>query len=143
MPEIDPAIQARALEELLKLDKDWVPHSVGSSLYIRPTMIATEPHLGVRPADNYLYFIITGPVAAYYAEGFNPVKIYVSEEYVRTVRVGSAKPRQWQTMPQASTRRKSPRRRVLPRSCGSMPSSGVISRKWERATFSSESARSL
>ena len=93
MPDIDPAIQARAVEELLKLDRDWVPHSVGSSLYVRPTMIATEPHLGVRPADNYLYFIITGPVAAYYAEGFNPVKIYVSEEYVRTVRggVGEAK----------------------------------------------------
>ncbi len=93
MPEIDPAVQAQAVEELLKVDRDWVPHSVGSSLYVRPTMIATEPHLGVRPADNYLYFIITGPVAAYYAEGFNPVKIYVSEEYVRTARggVGEAK----------------------------------------------------
>ncbi len=88
MPEIDPAFQAQAVEELLRLDRDWVPHSVGSSLYIRPTMIATEPHLGVSPADSYLYFIITGPVAAYYAEGFNPVKIYVSEEYVRTVRGG-------------------------------------------------------
>jgi branched-chain amino acid aminotransferase len=52
-------------------------------------MIATEPHLGVRPASQYLYYIITGPVAAYYAEGFNPVKIYVSEEYVRTVRGGT------------------------------------------------------
>ena len=93
MPEIDPAFQMLAVKQLLKLDKDWVPHSVGSSLYIRPTMIATEPHLGVRPADDYLYFIITGPVAAYYAEGFNPVKIYVTEEYVRTVRggVGEAK----------------------------------------------------
>jgi len=88
MPEIDLDFQTRAVEQLIKLDKDWVPHSVGSSLYIRPTMIATEPHLGVRPADQYLYFIITGPVAAYYAEGFNPVKIYVSEEYVRTVRGG-------------------------------------------------------
>ncbi len=93
MPEIDPAFQLRAIEKLLAVDKDWVPHSVGSSLYIRPTMIAVEPHLGVRPAGEYLYFIITGPVAAYYAEGFNPVKIYVSEEYVRTVRggVGEAK----------------------------------------------------
>jgi len=93
MPQIDPALQMQAVEELLRLDKDWVPHSVGSSLYIRPTMIATEPHLGVRPAETYLYYIITGPVAAYYAEGFNPVKIYVSEEYVRTVRggVGEAK----------------------------------------------------
>jgi branched-chain amino acid aminotransferase len=93
MPEIDVDFQMRALEQLLKQDKDWVPHSVGSSLYIRPTMIATEPHLGVRPAEEFLYYIITGPVAAYYAEGFNPVKIYVTEEYVRTVRggVGEAK----------------------------------------------------
>jgi branched-chain amino acid aminotransferase len=93
MPQIDPDFQIRALEELLRLDRDWVPHSVGSSLYIRPTMIATEPHLGVRPASEYLYYIMTGPVAAYYAEGFNPVKIYVSDEYVRAVRggVGEAK----------------------------------------------------
>ncbi len=93
MPEIDIDFQNRIIEELLKLDKGWVPHSVGSSLYIRPTMIATEPHLGVRPAGRYLYYIITGPVAAYYAEGFNPVKIYVSDEYIRTARggVGEAK----------------------------------------------------
>lgn len=93
MPEIDIDFQNRIIEELLRLDKDWVPHSVGSSLYIRPTMIATEPHLGVRPASSYLYYIITGPVAAYYAEGFNPVKIYVSDEYIRTARggVGEAK----------------------------------------------------
>ncbi len=93
IPEIDTDFQMRAVEELVKLDRDWVPHSFGSSLYIRPTIIATEPHLGVRPADEYLYFVMTGPVAAYYAEGFNPVKIYVSEEYVRTVRggVGEAK----------------------------------------------------
>ncbi len=88
MPEIDLDFQMYAVEQLIKLDREWVPHSIGSSLYIRPTMIATEPHLGVRAADQYLYFIITGPVAAYYAEGFNPVKIYVSEEYVRTVRGG-------------------------------------------------------
>ncbi len=93
MPEIDPAIMSRALEELIRVDRDWVPRSVGSSLYIRPTMIASEPHLGVRPADTYIFFIITGPVAAYYAEGFGPTKIYVSDEFVRSVRggVGEAK----------------------------------------------------
>ena len=93
MPEIDPAMQVRLLDSLLQIDRDWVPHHVGSSLYIRPTMIASEAHLGVRPASEYLYYVITGPVAAYYAEGFNPVKIYVSDEYVRAVRggVGEAK----------------------------------------------------
>ena len=88
MPEVDLKMQFEVLETLLKLDKDWVPHAVGASLYIRPTMIASEPHLGVRPASEYSYYIITGPVAAYYAEGFNPVRIYVSDEYVRAVRGG-------------------------------------------------------
>lgn len=88
MPEIDVDLQFKAIDSLLKLDKDWIPHSIGSSLYIRPTMIASEPALGVRPANEYLYFIITCPVGAYYPEGFNPIKIYVSDEYVRAVRGG-------------------------------------------------------
>lgn len=93
MPEVEVGFQFELVEKLLRLDQDWVPHSVGSSLYIRPTMIASEAHLGVRPASEYLYYVITGPVAAYYAEGFNPVKIYVSDEFVRAVRggVGEAK----------------------------------------------------
>lgn len=88
MPEIDVEFQLEAINALLKLDMDWIPHSVGSSLYIRPTMIASEPALGVRPASEYLYYIITGPVGAYYPEGFNPVKIYVCDEFVRAVRGG-------------------------------------------------------
>jgi branched-chain amino acid aminotransferase len=93
MPEIDLENQLEAIEALLRLDVDWIPRSMGSSLYIRPTMIASEPALGVRPANAYLFFIITGPVAAYYAEGFNPIKIYVSDEFIRAVRggVGEAK----------------------------------------------------
>lgn len=93
MPEIDTAFQFQLIGRLLGIDEEWIPHHVGSSLYIRPTMIASEAHLGVRPASEYLYYVITGPVAAYYAEGFNPVKIYVSDEFVRAVRggVGEAK----------------------------------------------------
>lgn len=93
MPEIDVPFQLEILDVLIKQDTDWIPRSVGSSLYIRPTMIASEPALGVRPAHQYLYYIITGPVGAYYPEGFNPVKIYVTDEYVRAVRggVGEAK----------------------------------------------------
>ncbi len=93
MPQVDVDFQFKVVETLLALDHEWVPHSVGSSLYIRPTMIASEPHLGVRPASEYLYYVITGPVAAYYAEGFNPIRIYVSNEFVRAVRggVGEAK----------------------------------------------------
>jgi branched-chain amino acid aminotransferase len=88
MPEVDVALQIKALEALVRLDVGWIPHSLGSSLYIRPTMIASEPALGVRPANQYLFFIITGPVGAYYPEGFNPVKIFVCDEYVRAVKGG-------------------------------------------------------
>ena len=75
----------KAMKELIRIDKDWVPRTTGSTLYIRPTMVATEPGLGVRPAKEYLFFIILSPVGAYYPEGFDPVKIYVSDKYVRAV----------------------------------------------------------
>jgi branched-chain amino acid aminotransferase len=83
MPELDLGFCMEALQRLILLDQDWVPRSRGTSLYIRPTMLATEPHLGVRPAHAYLFYIIIGPVGAYYKEGLNPVKIYVEGEYVR------------------------------------------------------------
>jgi len=88
MPEIDIEQALAAMKELIALDQDWVPRSPGATLYIRPTMIATEAALGVRPAKEYLFFVILSPVGAYYPEGFNPVKIYVSDTYVRAVRGG-------------------------------------------------------
>lgn len=93
MPTIDVEDQFAIIEALLRTDHEWIPHSIGSSLYIRPTMIGTEAHIGVRPSNAYIYYIITGPVGAYYAEGFNPVSIYVSDEFVRAVPggVGEAK----------------------------------------------------
>lgn len=93
MPPVNVEDQFTILETLLRTDHEWIPRNMGSSLYIRPTMIASEPHLGVRTANEYIYFIIKGPVGAYYAEGFNPISIYVSDEFVRAVRggVGEAK----------------------------------------------------
>ena len=70
-------------QTLILLDRTWLPMLAGTSLYLRPTMIATEPALGVRPADEYLFFIVMCPVGAYYPEGFNPTRIYVSDSYVR------------------------------------------------------------
>ena len=88
MPDVDPDLFLQALKELTLLERDWIPKSEGTSLYIRPTMIANEPALGVRPSNNYLFFIITGPVGAYYPEGFNPIKILVTSDLVRAVRGG-------------------------------------------------------
>jgi branched-chain amino acid aminotransferase len=89
MPQVDEGLFMEALTKLLRLDKDWIPRGSGTSLYIRPTMIATEPALGVHPANEYLFFIILCPVGAYYAEGFGPTKIFVTEEYSRAVPGGT------------------------------------------------------
>ncbi len=93
IPQIDEAFALDALKQLLVLEKDWVPNAEGTSLYIRPTIIATDPFLGVRASYTYRFFIILSPVGAYYAEGFNPVKILVTQDHVRAVTggVGEAK----------------------------------------------------
>ena len=88
MPVIPVEKVLEALKKLLDLDREWVPRAPGATLYIRPTMIATEAGLGVRPAKEYMFFVILSPVGAYYPQGFNPVKIYVTDKYVRAVRGG-------------------------------------------------------
>jgi len=78
-----------ALKALVRLEQDWVPREPDTSLYLRPFMIATEPHLGVRVSKSFQMLIIASPVGAYYPEGLNPVKIYLEDEYVRAVRGGT------------------------------------------------------
>ncbi len=89
MPTIEIDFALTSLMKLLKIESEWVPEAPGSSLYIRPTMIATEPKLGVRPSLEYLYYVILSPVGPYFKEGFSPVKIYVSDKYVRAVKGGT------------------------------------------------------
>ncbi len=93
MPEVDEEFLLNAVKELLRVEERWVPGAKGTSLYIRPFMIATEAFLGVRPAKEYILAVILSPVGAYYAEGFNPVKIFVTDEFVRAAKggVGEAK----------------------------------------------------
>ena len=88
IPQIDVDFCVNALKELVKVEADWVPHNEGSSLYIRPFIIAVDPFLGVRPGDKYLFMIILSPSGAYYASGLNPVNIYVEQNYVRAVKGG-------------------------------------------------------
>jgi len=89
IPEIDEEFMIEATKKLVAIEKDWVPHTDGASLYIRPFIIATDPYVGVRPADHYLFLIILSPSGAYYSTGLNPVKIYVENNYVRAVRGGT------------------------------------------------------
>jgi branched-chain amino acid aminotransferase len=89
LPELPVDAGLSALFALLKADADWIPKTRGTSLYIRPAMIATEAGLGVRPAGEVLFFIITGPVGNYYARGLEPVNILVEEKYVRAAKGGT------------------------------------------------------
>ncbi|MGN7400216.1 branched-chain amino acid aminotransferase [Cytobacillus praedii] len=89
MPPIDEAFALYALKQLLSIEKDWIPSYEGTSLYIRPFIISTEPFLGVAPSNSYRFMIILSPVGAYYKEGINPVKISVEQEFVRAVQGGT------------------------------------------------------
>lgn len=89
MPEIPEELFVKGIEQLVSLERDWIPTAAGTSLYIRPTMIAVEPVLGVHPSNHYYFYVILSPVGAYYAAGFNPVNIMVEDRYVRAVSGGT------------------------------------------------------
>jgi len=93
IPEIPEEDFLQAIKAIVKIDEDWIPTKEGTSLYIRPFIIATDPFLGVRPSNTYKFIIILSPVGAYYPTGLAPVKIWIEDEYVRAVRggVGEAK----------------------------------------------------
>ena len=93
MPAVDEQLHLEALSTLVSLDGVWVPQHVGTSLYIRPTMIATSAKLGLGASSNYLHFIITGPAGPYFKGGFEPVSVYIAEKLRRAVEggVGEAK----------------------------------------------------
>lgn len=89
IPPIDEAFCVEAVKKLVEIDKDWIPTAPGTSLYIRPFIIATDPFLGVRASNTYKFIVILSPSGAYYASGLNPVKIMIENDYVRAVRGGT------------------------------------------------------
>ena len=93
IPPLDQQMVEDSIAEIVAADSEWVPRTRGTSLYIRPTVIATENFIGVHPSHSYLYYVILSPVGSYYREGLNPVRIMVSEDHVRAVPggLGSAK----------------------------------------------------
>ncbi len=93
MPEVDENLHLEAIKSLVKLDENWVPDQQGASLYIRPTMIATSPKLGLGASSTYSHFIITGPAGSYFAGGLTPISVFVADKYRRAVKggVGEAK----------------------------------------------------
>ena len=89
LPELPVEDGMEALLTLLEMDKDWVPYSDGTSLYIRPFMIGDDQFLGVHGVSHAIFIIILSPSGSYYPEGINPVRIMIEDEDVRAVRGGT------------------------------------------------------
>lgn len=89
IPPIDEDVFVEAVKAVVNVDRAWVPHKQGASLYIRPFVFATDASLGVHASKSYLFAIILCPVGSYYKEGLDPVKIYVETEDVRAVKGGT------------------------------------------------------
>ena len=88
IPELPEEDFVQAVKAIVDVDRDWVPTDPGTSLYIRPFIIATDEFLGVAPSKTYLFIIILAPSGAYYESGLAPVGIWIEDEYVRAVRGG-------------------------------------------------------
>lgn len=88
LPLLDEEFALHALKELLKVDREWVPSSEGTSLYIRPLMFNNEVYLGVHPAEVVTYCVMCSPSGAYFSGSLKPVRIFVETEYVRAVKGG-------------------------------------------------------
>ena len=88
IPQIPVEDFVQAVKAIVSVDQDWIPTEPGTSLYIRPFIIATEPFLGVDVSETFLFMIILSPSGAYYESGLEPVGIWIEDEYVRAVRGG-------------------------------------------------------
>ena len=83
LPRVDEAAFVACVGELLKVDERWIPTGEGYSLYLRPTVIATDPYLGVGVANKVKLYVITCPVGPYYPTGFKPIKLLADDKNVR------------------------------------------------------------
>lgn len=88
IPSLPEEDFVQAVKAVVDIDRDWVPSAPGTSLYVRPFIIATDEFLGVAPSQTYLFMIILSPSGAYYSSGLAPVGIWIEDEYVRAVRGG-------------------------------------------------------
>src|SRR3954447_20941793 len=88
MPLLPEAVFVEALEQLVGIDRDWIPDGDGS-LYLRPFMFANETFLGVKPASEYLFVVIASPVGSYFKGAKKAVTVWLSDNYTRAAPGGT------------------------------------------------------
>ncbi len=88
MAELPEDLFVEAVEQLIAIDRDWIPEGEGS-LYLRPFMFATEVFLGVKPASEYLFVVLASPVGAYFKNKASAISVWISETYTRAALGGT------------------------------------------------------
>jgi len=89
MPELPVEAFIDTADALIRHERSWVPSGRGRSLYIRPLLVATEPGLGVKPADDYLFILFGSPAGSYFRDGVQPVSVWICEDYSRAAPGGT------------------------------------------------------
>ncbi|MEG2295847.1 MAG: branched chain amino acid aminotransferase, partial [Oscillospiraceae bacterium] len=89
IPQVEETVFLDYIKQLIKIDRGWVPSKEGTSLYVRPFILATESTLAVKESESFLFMTILSPVGSYYKDGLKPIDIYVEDEYVRCVKGGT------------------------------------------------------
>lgn len=86
MPEVPSDIFRESITKLVEMDRMWIPHAEGASLYIRPFVFASEPRIGVKAADEYIFMVVCSPVNKYYSE---PLRVKIETRYNRAMEGGT------------------------------------------------------
>ena len=130
MPVMPEELFISAIEELARIDREWVPSGEGS-LYLRPFMFATEVFLGVRPSSKYTFCVIASPVGAYFKGGEKPITVWISDTFSRAAPVGRGQRNAVETMPPVFSPRRRRQRRDVIRSYSWMPQNTFGSKNLE------------
>ncbi|KAJ3838372.1 aminotransferase [Lentinula raphanica] len=89
LPTFDGDALIQLIKKLIHIERDWIPREPGHSLYVRPTMIGTQKFIGIAPPSEALLFVICSPVGPYYPDGFKPIALYGTTEYIRAAPGGT------------------------------------------------------
>ncbi len=89
IPAIHEDVFVSAIEELVRVDCQWVPPGEKQALYIRPVLFADEDQLDVRPASRYQFLIVTSPVGGYFGSNFPTVSLKAEEKFTRAIQGGT------------------------------------------------------
>lgn len=89
LPPVPVDLFIGSIEALVQQDQDWVSNDPEKSFYLRPLEFGSEPALGVKPSDEVTYVLMGSPVGAYFPNGVKPVKVWISDDFVRAAPGGT------------------------------------------------------